>query len=163
MDSPDKSTLGGKGANLCKMAALGVPVPPGLVGEICVAGPGVGPGYIGRDELTGAVFVDSELCPGKLYRTGDLVRYMDNGNLEYLGRIDHQVKVRGFRIELGEIDKVLEAHPAVNTATSLVLRLYCGSEMPVPAPTSSTRVGPAPHLQEAEGDRTGSSCSCVLL
>ncbi|MDY6921996.1 MAG: amino acid adenylation domain-containing protein [Pseudomonadota bacterium] len=96
------------------------PVPPGLVGEICVAGPGVGPGYIGRDELTGAVFVDSELCPGKLYRTGDLGRFAPDGNLEYLGRKDFQIKLRGLRIELGEVESAIESLPGIDGAVVLV-------------------------------------------
>jgi amino acid adenylation domain-containing protein/non-ribosomal peptide synthase protein (TIGR01720 family) len=94
-------------------------LPAGVPGEICVGGAGVARGYIGRPELTAARFVPDDLSQtagARLYRSGDLGRWRAWGELESLGRIDHQVKVRGFRIELGEIEAALAAHPAVQQA-----------------------------------------------
>lgn len=90
------------------------PVPIGVPGELYVAGIGVGRGYLRDPERTDKAFLSApfpEEC--RLYRTGDLVRYLPNGDIEFLGRIDHQVKVRGFRIELGEIETVLHQHPGI--------------------------------------------------
>ena len=92
------------------------PVPHGVVGEICIAGAGVGLGYLKRDELTAQVFVENPFGHGKLYRTGDLGRFMPDGNIEYIGRKDFQVKVRGLRIELGEIEHAIKQLPEVTDA-----------------------------------------------
>jgi amino acid adenylation domain-containing protein/non-ribosomal peptide synthase protein (TIGR01720 family) len=97
----------------------GQPLPIGVPGELCVGGVGLARGYLHRPELTAEKFVESGLDPaGRLYRTGDLCRWLADGTLEFIGRIDLQVKLRGFRIELGEIDAVLRQHPGVVDAVT---------------------------------------------
>jgi acyl carrier protein len=94
-------------------------VPIGVPGELYIGGVGVTRGYLNRPELTAERFIPNPFSKdsgSRLYKTGDLVRYLPDGNIEYLGRIDHQVKIRGFRIELGEIEAVLRQHRAVEDA-----------------------------------------------
>ncbi|MBN3897507.1 MAG: amino acid adenylation domain-containing protein [Nostoc sp. NOS(2021)] len=94
-------------------------VPIGTPGELYIGGVGVARGYLNRPDLTAGKFIPNPYSskPGeRLYQTGDLVRYLSDGNLEFLGRIDHQVKIRGFRIELGEIEALLNQHPIVRQA-----------------------------------------------
>jgi amino acid adenylation domain-containing protein len=100
------------------------PVPQGVPGEVYIGGVSLARGYLQRPDLTAEKFIPDWLSgrPGdRLYRTGDLARYQADGNLFFLGRTDHQVKVRGFRIELGEIESVLRQHPAIRE-TSVIVR-----------------------------------------
>ena len=98
-------------------------VPIGVAGEIYIAGNGLARGYLNQPKLTAEKFIPNPYSvePGaRMYGTGDLARYMPNGNIEFLGRIDHQVKIRGFRIELGEIETALSEHANVQDAVVLV-------------------------------------------
>ncbi len=99
------------------------PVPLGVPGALYLGGEGVTRGYLGRPELTAERYVPNPYGPpgSRLYQVGDLVRYLPTGELDFLGRLDHQVKVRGFRIELGEIESALTRHPQVQDAAVLAL------------------------------------------
>ena len=88
----------------------------GMPGEICIGGVGLARGYLNRPELTSQKFIDNPFGDGKIYRTGDLGRWLEDGNIEFLGRIDEQVKIRGFRIELQEIEQVIRMQPGVQDA-----------------------------------------------
>ncbi|HEX6506608.1 MAG TPA: amino acid adenylation domain-containing protein, partial [Chloroflexota bacterium] len=124
------------------------PVPIGVTGELYIGGAGVARGYLGRLELTEERFLPNPLSlqPGDhLYRTGDLARYRPNGEIEYVGRTDRQVKLRGYRIELGEIESALMRHEAVREAAAVVdedgpgekrLMAYIVSQGP-PAPAAA--------------------------
>ncbi len=99
------------------------PVPIGTPGELYIGGDGLARGYLNRPELTAASFIPDPLsqAPGaRLYKTGDLARCLSDGNIEFLGRIDRQVKLRGFRIELGEIEAHLSQHSSVQQAVVIV-------------------------------------------
>ena len=101
------------------LSSLLSPIPPGAPGELYIGGHGLAWGYVHRPELTAERFLPNPFGReegARLYRTGDLVRTLPDGTLEFLGRLDHQVKVRGFRIELGEVEAVVATHPAIRQA-----------------------------------------------
>jgi acyl carrier protein len=117
------------GISLHLLGPHGETVPPGVAGEIRLGGWGLARGYLGRPELTAERFVPDPFSavPGaRLYRSGDLARRLPDGDLEYLGRIDRQVKVRGFRIELGEVEAALVRHPAVRACAADVREVAPG-------------------------------------
>ena len=108
--------------------------PVGTPGELFIGGPGLARGYLGRPALTAVTFppnpiildeVGRQPLPSRLYKTGDLARHLPDGNIEFLGRVDNQIKIRGFRVELGEIEACLGQHPAVQTAVII----YDGPEI----------------------------------
>ncbi|MEC2114369.1 amino acid adenylation domain-containing protein, partial [Bacillus paralicheniformis] len=103
------------------MDEAGKLVPIGVPGELCIAGDGLSKGYLNREELTAEKFIPHPFIPGeRLYKTGDLAKWLPDGNIEFIGRIDHQVKIRGFRIELGEIESRLEMHEDINETIVIV-------------------------------------------
>jgi len=118
--------------------------PIGVAGELCIAGHSVGRGYLNNPELTAEKFV------GGLYKTGDLARWLADGNLEFFGRIDHQVKVRGYRIELGEIESRLLRHPSIQAAVVLARTDKSGDASLCAYLVAQGGDGPAPGLVEAD-------------
>jgi amino acid adenylation domain-containing protein len=104
-------------------SATGALLPAGAVGELCIGGAGVALGYLNQPALTGERFVPNPFVAtlgARMYRTGDRARWQPDGTVEFLGRLDHQVKLRGFRIEPGEIESVLGRHPAVTHCAVMV-------------------------------------------
>ncbi len=116
------------------------PVPIGVTGELHIGGVQVGEGYFNKPELTEAKFIPNPFDENTLlYKTGDLCRYLEDGNIEYLGRIDYQIKLRGFRIELGEIEASLVSHPDIKESVVIATKeqenkrlvAYCVSKKPI--------------------------------
>ena len=127
------------------------PVPAGTAGEICIGGPPVARGYLGRPALTAERFVPD---PGgargsRMYRTGDLGRWLPGGNLEVAGRMDRQLKVRGFRVEPGEIESVLAGHPDIDQVSVVASTRSSGDTRLVAYYTPSA----AAHRQPTPGPR----------
>ncbi len=124
-------------------------VPTGVPGELLIGGAGIAHGYRNRPEETATKFC-SDLFTGapgsRLYRTGDRARYLADGTLEFLGRLDHQVKVRGYRVETAEIEGMLERHPAVREA--VVVALECGTPAAYLAAYLAVEGDPAPTVTD---------------
>lgn len=114
--------------------------PIGVTGELCIAGDGIGAGYLNRPELTAEKFIDNPFGKGKLYKTGDLAYWREDGNIVYVGRNDFQVKIRGLRIELGEIENAMNSIDGVSQSVvivrknaegrQLICAFYTGEEKP---------------------------------
>ncbi|WP_331741981.1 amino acid adenylation domain-containing protein [Streptomyces sp. NBC_01006] len=137
------------GAHVYVVDRAGRPVPVGVAGELLLGGPAVGRGYWRRPGLTAQRFVPDPFgAPGaRLYRTGDLCRWRADGTLQYLGRIDHQVKLRGMRIEPGEIEEALRTHPGVDSA---VVSVRTGSSG-TPVLVAHVRPAEGPDAPDANG------------
>ncbi|MBT2675091.1 amino acid adenylation domain-containing protein [Streptomyces sp. ISL-14] len=130
-DRPGPVTIGRPAANtrLYVLDATGRPCPVGVPGELYISGVQVARGYLNRPEKSADKFTADPFRPGaRMYRTGDLARWQDNGEVLYLGRLDHQVKLRGLRIELGEIEQALAAGAEVERAVVLVRKDPAGAE-----------------------------------
>jgi amino acid adenylation domain-containing protein/thioester reductase-like protein len=116
VENPERYTPIGKPVanyQVYVLDAKNAQLPIGTPGELCIAGAGLTRGYLNRPELTAELFTSNPFGYGRLYHTGDQGRYLPDGNIEFLGRIDNQIKIRGFRVELGEIEFVLNQHPEV--------------------------------------------------
>ena len=103
--------------------------PIGVTGELCIAGDGVGAGYLNRPELTAEKFIDNPFGEGKLYKTGDLAYWREDGNIVYVGRNDFQVKIRGLRIELGEIENAINSVDGVSQSVVVVRKDETGRQL----------------------------------
>ncbi len=118
----------GKGVNNTQLYILDSrlqPVPPGISGELCIAGAGLARGYLGKPELTAQKFIPNPFSsvPGsRLYRSGDRARFLPDGNIDFLGRVDRQIKLRGFRIEPGEIEAVIRKLPEIKDVVVLTFK-----------------------------------------
>lgn len=118
------------------------PAPIGVTGELCIAGDGVGAGYLNRPELTATKFVPNPFGKGKLYKTGDLAYWREDGNISYVGRNDFQVKIRGLRIELGEIENTIVKVEGVNQSVAVVRQDDTGRQLICAFYTEAVPVSP---------------------
>jgi polyketide synthase PksN len=130
----------------------GVPVPPGIPGELYLSGDGVADGYLGRPDLTAERFVPAPSGAGRAYRTGDLVRYLPDGRLDYLERIDGQIKLNGYRIELGEVESALRRIAGVTGAVAVVREDRAGERRLVAYVTGSAELPDPSELRVAVGE-----------
>jgi len=130
------------------------PVPIGVPGELHIGGDGLATGYHNRPELTAEKFIPNPFENSKLYKTGDLARYLGDGNIEFLGRIDHQVKIRGYRIETGEIEAVLNSYPIVKETVVVAREDNPGDKRLVAyiVPETQTTTTTNPELSETQVD-----------
>ncbi|WP_181243733.1 non-ribosomal peptide synthetase, partial [Chamaesiphon polymorphus] len=129
----------------------GQPVPIGVTGELFIGVKDSIRGYLNRPELTAEKFIPNPFSPdssARLYKTGDLARYLPDGNIEFLGRLDHQVKIRGFRIELGEIEAVISSHPHVRQAVAIATTDAAGNQRLVAYVVSEAQTFSTQQLRE---------------
>ncbi|WP_052519231.1 amino acid adenylation domain-containing protein [Archangium violaceum] len=157
---PEVPSIGGPIANTSVhlLDEKGAPVPVGVVGELHIGGAAVARGYLHRPELTEERFIPDEYKakPGaRLYRTGDYARYLEDGNLEFLGRRDAQVKVRGFRIELAEVESALSRHPAVKDVVVAAREDGAGARKLVAYVVPTSPTSPTSPLPLGEGRGEG--------
>ena len=136
--------------------------PPGVAGELLLGGAGVSRGYLNKPELTAEKFIPNPFDPStgaRLYRTGDRARFFGNGEIQFLGRLDHQIKLRGFRIELGEIESRLQGHPAITKAVAHVhegrLAAYFTTQKPTAADATAIWQDQWDLLYKSAIDQTG--------
>ena len=125
--------------------------PIGVIGELCIAGDGVGAGYLNRPELTAEKFIDNPFGEGKLYKTGDLAYWREDGNIAYVGRNDFQVKIRGLRIELGEIENAINSVDGISQSVVVVRKDEAGRQLICAFYTGEEK--PAKEIRDTIGKR----------
>ena len=125
--------------------------PIGVTGELCIAGDGVGAGYLNRPELTAEKFIDNPFGEGKLYKTGDLAYWREDGNIAYVGRNDFQVKIRGLRIELGEIENAINSVDGISQSVVVVRKDEAGRQLICAFYTGEEK--PAKEIRDTIGKR----------
>lgn len=125
--------------------------PIGVIGELCIAGDGVGAGYLNRPELTAEKFIDNPFGKGKLYKTGDLAYWREDGNIAYVGRNDFQVKIRGLRIELGEIENAINSVDGISQSVVVVRKDEAGRQLICAFYTGEEK--PAKEIRDTIGKR----------